>query len=485
MHAGRAKAILAQVTIVSVHQEIEQDNLHGTSRSATAKEDLKVMFAKRLMILVCGLLLALLPGLSGQAQSVPDARVAVGLLSMRSGPARTASLVATLPRGTALTLDGRNRAATWVHGTADDGAVGWVARPYLAIRRTLSIARLPILDASAPTSGGNPGGQSASSQTSPTQAPLAPPVVSGKVSGRFELGGQVQDLNGNTIAAMQRAGMKWVKRQAQNGDGGAVGLINQAHGAGFKILLSVVGDRNAVVEDGYQSGYAAYVGSLAAQGADAIEVWNEMNIDREWRTGSINPALYVSLLARSYNAIKRANPNTIVISGALAPTGAEGAFGTSRVWNDDRYYAGMAAAGAGSYLDCVGVHYNEGIVSPNANSGDPRGSYPTRFFSSMLNRAIGPFGGKSACITELGYLTPEGYGTLPGGFAWAQNTTVAQQAAWLAQAAVKASASGRVRLMIIFNVDFTLFGEDPQAGYAMIRPGGRCPACDTLGAVMR
>lgn len=443
------------------------------------------MFAKRFILLVCGLLLALLPGLSGQAQSIPDGRVAVGLLALRSGPARTTSIITTLPRGTALTLDGRNRAGTWVHGTADTGAVGWVARAFLSIRRTLSIQKLPILGASAPSSGGNSSGQSSSAQGAPTQAAIAPPVVSGKVSGGFELGGQVQDLNGNTIAAMQRAGMRWVKRQAQNGDGGAVGLINQAHGAGLKILLSVVGDRNAVVEDGYQTGYAAFVGSLAAQGADAIEVWNEMNIDREWKTGSINPALYVSLLARSYNAIKRANPNTIVISGALAPTGAEGAFGTGRVWNDDRYYAGMAAAGAGSYLDCVGVHYNEGIVGPNANSGDPRGSYPTRFFSSMLNRAIGPFGGKSACFTELGYLTPEGYGTLPGGFAWAQNTSVAQQAAWLAQAAVKASGSGRVRLMIVFNVDFTYFGDDPQAGYAMLRPGNRCPACDTLGSVMR
>jgi uncharacterized protein YraI len=445
------------------------------------------MFRKICVIGLIGIVLsAILPGLAVNAyQSVPDAVVATNQLSMRVAPIRTADVVAVLDRGTRLTIDGRNQDSTWLHGTAETGAVGWVSRPYLSIRISLVISALPVMDGSAATSGGGqpPAGNQDTTKPTPTKAPPAP-AAGGRTSGRFELGGQVQDLNGGTIAAMQQAHMRWVKRQAQNGDGGAVGLINQAHGAGFKILLSVVGDKNAVVDDGFQNGYAAYVGSLAAQGADAIEVWNEMNIDREWRTGMINPAIYVNLLAKSYSAIKQANPGTIVISGALAPTGAEGAFGTDRVWNDDRYYRGMAAAGAGRYADCIGVHYNEGIVGPLQTRGDPRDNYPTRYFSTMLARAMRPFGGKQACFTELGYLTPEGYGQLPGGFAWAQNTTVAQQAAWLAQAAVRASGS-RVRLMIIFNVDFTYFGEDPQAGYAIIRPGGGCPACVALGRVVR
>jgi hypothetical protein len=71
---------------------------------------------------------------------------------------------------------------------------------------------------------------------------------------------------------------------------------------------------------------------------------------------------------------------------------------------------------------------------------------------------------------------------LPGGFLWAQNVTVGQQAAWLDQAVSLAARSGRVRLLIIWNVDFTHFGEDPMAGYAMIRPGGGCPACVALGS---
>jgi len=37
--------------------------------------------------------------------------------------------------------------------------------------------------------------------------------------------------------------------------------------------------------------------------------------------------------------------------------------------------------------------------------------------------------------------------------------------------------------MIIWNVDFTRYDDDPMAGYAIIRPGGACPACDALRAV--
>ncbi len=192
-------------------------------------------------------------------------------------------------------------------------------------------------------------------------------------------------------------------------------------------------------------------------------------------------------LAKSYNAIKAGNGNTIVISGALSPTGYWGGSGgkSDNGWDDDVYYQGMAAAGAGQYMDCVGLHYNEGIVSPDQGSGDPRDNYPTRYFDSMLARAIGPFGGKQGCFTEIGYLTPQGYGALPGGFAWGQNTTVAEQAQWLALAAVKSAQSGNVRLMIVFNMDFVRYDSDPQAGYAMIRPDGSCPACDALGGVLQ
>jgi hypothetical protein len=265
-------------------------------------------------------------------------------------------------------------------------------------------------------------------------------------------------------------------------------FINAAHGNGLRILVGLVGDKDqrATNFDAYSAQFAQFAAEMAVAGADAIEVWNEPNLDREWPNGQINGANYVKLLASAYNAIKSANPNTLVISGAPAPTGFAGSAGCiPALCNDDVFMQQMAAAGAANYMDCVGLHYNEGIVPPSQVSNDPRGEYPSYYFGSMLNRGWSPFGGKPVCFTELGYLSPEGMGApIPASFAWAGNTTLAQHATWLAQAASAAANSGKVAIMIVWNVNFTRWDSDPMGGYALIRPDGSCPGCQTLGAVM-
>jgi hypothetical protein len=323
---------------------------------------------------------------------------------------------------------------------------------------------------------------------------LPTPIPGGAVAGGFELGGQALDMNLNTFGLMSRSGMNWVKQQVVYNQGDdpskTQGQINVAHANGYKVLLSVKGSRDQLASnfDAYIGTFAGFVGGVAALGADALEIWNEANIDREWPAGQVNGGNYTKMLAAAYNAIKSKNPNTIVISAAPAPTGYFGAAGcTDNGCNDDVFMSQMAQAGAAQYMDCVGLHYNEGIIAPSASSGDPRGGYPTYYFGSMLSRGYSPFGGKPVCFTELGYLSPEGYSTaLPANFAWGQNTSVAEQAAWLGEAATLAAQSGKVRLMIVFNVDFSGFtADDPQGGYAIYRPGGSCPSCDTLGAVMK
>ena len=323
----------------------------------------------------------------------------------------------------------------------------------------------------------------AGEQPAASAASSAPPPVPAGTSGGFELGGQV-----NSFAfpdKMHYAGMNWVKHQVRWGPGDqpgpVAGVIADAHNKGFKVLLSVLGGAAEAKPSNFPS-YAAFVGGLAALGPDAIEIWNEENIDREWQNGQVNPATYTELLKQSYVAIKNANRNVMVISGAPAPTGFFG--GCSAAGCDDApYIAGMAAAGAANYMDCAGIHYNEGIIGPNQTSGDPRTEHYTRYFWGMVNTYYNAFGRK-LCFTEMGYLSPEGYGKLPGGFAWAQNTSAAQQAQWLAEAASLSASSGKVRLIIVFNVDFDYWGEDPQAGYAIIRRGGGCPACETLHGVL-
>ncbi|MCS7251866.1 MAG: hypothetical protein NZ572_05485, partial [Thermoflexus sp.] len=65
-----------------------------------------------------------------------------------------------------------------------------------------------------------------------------------------------------------------------------------------------------------------------------------------------------------------------------------------------------------------------------------------------------------------------------------KDVTVQQQAEWLARAVQLSAQSGKVRLLIVWNVDFKNYGADPMAGYAIIRPDGSCPACETLHRVM-
>jgi hypothetical protein len=283
--------------------------------------------------------------------------------------------------------------------------------------------------------------------------------------------------------------MNWIKVQYKWSPGDSpnnvAGLINDAHNNGFKILLSIPGANLYPGANGIDfNAYTNFLAGVAALGPDAIEVWNEQNIDREWPAGQINPASYVNNMLRpAYSAIKGANANVMVITGAPAPTGFDN--GTN-AWADNRYVAGMAAAGAASYADCIGVHHNAGATSPAATSGHPAGTHYSWYYGPTMDVYYNACGGaRRLCITEIGYLSGDGYPGLPSAFGWAGGTSVSEHAQWLAEAVSLAANSGRVRLFIVFNLDFTFYdpGGDPQAGYAMVRPDGSCPACDTIRSV--
>lgn len=398
--------------------------------------------------------------------------------NVRVGPGLTYGLIAGgLSRGTQVQVTGRNSDASWYQiEMPADGRDGWIFGSLLDLNANLDVTGLEVIEVEPPVVAGGGGGT-----TGGTTPPPAPPPVS---NAGFELGGQTHGFANPTLMAY--AGMNWVKFQHKWGNGDSpdavAGRIQQAHANGFKVLLSIPGADHSNID---YNAYVAFLGGVAALGPDAIEVWNEMNIDREWPNGQIDPALYTNnMLKPAYQAIKAANPNVMVISGAPAPTGFFGGCGGGGC-DDAPYIAGMAAAGAASFMDCIGIHYNEGIVPPSQQSGDPRSEHYTRYFWGMVNTYYNAFGGsRQLCFTELGYLSGQDYGGLPAGFAWAGNTTIAQHAGWLAEATSLAASSGKVRLVIVFNVDFVTFNSDPQAGYAMIRKDGSCPACETLRQVM-
>ncbi len=418
------------------------------------------------------------------AGTVAEANAVVKVAAnIRYGPGVTYGIIANgLQAGTEVKVIGRDEGSTWLNIITPTGEKAWIYATLVTLDPGVDVAALPIgeiIEVAAVSGGG--GGNSAPPPTTGGGAP--PPVAAGPVTNPgFELGGQTHSFANPTL--MSTAGMNWVKFQQKWGPGAnpgdLAGRINNAHGSGFKVLLSIPGS-NTYPDSIAFAEYVQYLAGVAALGPDAIEVWNEMNIDFEWPAGQIDPNSYVTnMLAPAYNAIKTANPNVMVVSGAPAPTGFDN--GTN-AWSDSRYMAGMAAAGAASYLDCVGAHYNAGATSPSAVTGHPAGS---DHYSWYLMPTLNVYAqlGKPVCFTELGYLSGQDYGGVPPRFSWAANTTVDQHAAWLAEAVSLAANSGKVRMVIVFNVDFTHWGDDPQAGYAMIRKGGGCPACATLGSVM-
>lgn len=317
----------------------------------------------------------------------------------------------------------------------------------------------------------------------PAPAPVAPAP---RPSGGFELGGHVRDMNLPYKDLMRYAGMNWIKTQVSY-RGDAAWMINIARANGFKIQLSAIGGPRMVTEPGFVERYASWVADMARAGADAIEIWNEPNIDREWQIGHISPQAYTNLLCASYNAIKAANPNTAVISAAPAPTGYFG--GCSPNGCDDKpWLEGMWNAGAVNCMDYIGAHHNAGATSPSARSGhpaDPGSTHHSWFFLPQTELYYNIFRGtRKLFYTEMGFASQEGVPPFSDMFAWARGTNNAQQAAWLAEAVRLSINTGMVRSIVVWNIDFVRFGYDPQDGFAIIRPDGSCPACHTLHQVL-
>ncbi len=85
---------------------------------------------------------------------------------------------------------------------------------------------------------------------------------------------------------------------------------------------------------------------------DALEIWNEPNLAREWGGRTPNAAEYVQLLKTAYAAAKRADPAAVVVTAGLSPTGTL----SPEARPDDLFLEEMYSAGAKGYFDVLGVH---------------------------------------------------------------------------------------------------------------------------------
>ncbi|MCP5094733.1 MAG: hypothetical protein GY943_04190 [Chloroflexi bacterium] len=166
---------------------------------------------------------------------------------------------------------------------------------------------------------------------------------------------------------------------------------------------------------------------VQASGAfiDAYEIGNEPNLDATygWGYGSTNvppnAVDYVTLLCEAYGRIKTHDPDAIVVSAGLAPTGRvagnwEAHPGHNGLYQDEReFFKEFVAAGGGNCVDAVGYHpYGYSAVfdaAPDVGSGDPEQNCVNGFCFRGVEKLyelmqLNGLGSKKVWATEFGWI---------------------------------------------------------------------------------
>jgi hypothetical protein len=290
------------------------------------------------------------------------------------------------------------------------------------------------------------------------------------------------------------------------------GVVDEASKHGLNLMFSVVGSPPWTRATGDENGppddythYTNFLGQLLNRypgQIHAIEVWNEQNLDREWATPQgLSPATYVEFLRQSHETIKAHDPNIVVISGALAPTGIHDGV-TS--YDDFLYLDEALAAGMLNYADCVGAHHNgynippdvpfdQAPSHPEGETATFRGPFDNPHHSWSFKTTIDTYAqkvqaidpSKKLCVTEFGWPSSEGYDEYPADFEFALDNTLEEQAQYITQAFQQMHDDGTVWIAFLFNYDFGNKGGGPTddpVPYSIIDTKGiPRPAYGTVG----
>ncbi len=372
---------------------------------------------------------------------------------------------------------------------------------------------------------------------------LAPPDQSGDASGQsdnppgqtlvpinaFGYGIQVHGTVGDpTVAAelVNRLGLGWIKQQVRWGDlelspgdlnwGMLDGLMAAAQERGIRVMLSIVtapawtrpaaGNTHGPPDDLNQ--YTAFLSKLIDHYAGqigAIEVWNEQNLEREWQTSDgLQAARYVEMLRMAHETIKAKDPNIVVISGALSPTGGwVEPDGRVTAIDDFVYFQQMLESGLTNYADCVGAHHNGYNIGPDVTAEDApslpdsagatfRGPFDNVHHSWSFKSTLWGYyhmmaGQKKLCVTEFGWASSEATGGTPPGFGFADDNSLQEQANWISQAFQLQRDWGITWLAFLWNLDFGPKGlgpEDNNVPYSILNlDGSPRPAFEALEAM--
>jgi hypothetical protein len=145
-----------------------------------------------------------------------------------------------------------------------------------------------------------------------------------------------------------------------------------------------------------------YAGQIAG-----YQVWNEPNLTREWANHIPNPQAYTDLLAACAQGLRRGDPQALVISAGLSPTGTR----DLSALPDEEFLWGMYKAGASAYFDVLGLHAPGYSLPPEASREDAAAANLPRWarFRHVEDmRAIMVANGdahKQIAILEMGWTT--------------------------------------------------------------------------------
>lgn len=214
---------------------------------------------------------------------------------------------------------------------------------------------------------------------------------------------------------------------------------------------------------------------------DAIEVWNEPNLIREWRGAlPFGGAGYMQLFAPAYTAIRAYSPTMMIITAGLAPTSnLEGAI------DDREFLSQMYSNGLGDYQDiAIGIHPYGWGNAPDAVCCDQipdRGwdEDPHFYFLSNIQdmRQIMENNGHSNLqmwVTEFGWATWEGIPNDPPEL-WMTYNTAQDQANYVVRAFEIGQSLPYLGPMMLWNLNFAteamvLEQRDERTAYSALNP---------------
>ena len=446
------------------------------------------------------------------ASALPDgvagATTVPARMNVRGGPGTNYPVVISVAAGTTFEIVGLNPGGTWYQvRVPEQDEPAWVFANLTVLGGsldgvpTLATEELPPVPVAEAPAASAPVTAVASS------APVAAPAAAPNTSMGFGYGITASMWQGDKQGVanlVKQLGFGWVKQQIRweyaEPEPGNVqwqemdAIVNTMNGNGINTMFSVVtsppwarpnlGGTGGPPED-FQL-FANFLGSIAGRycgSLQAIEVWNEQNLRREWEGFPLEPASYMELLKRSYNTIKGACPSMLVISGATTPAGY-----SDVAFDDIDYLRGMYQNGLKQYSDGIGIHPSGFANPPSVVFEDwASGNYDALshvnhrsfYFLSTLResrRVMEEFGDTNKRL----WPTEFGWGSTPSpfpGYEYEARIDEATQGRWIVDAFNIMAGSGYVAVPMLWNLNYP---RDTEMGAFSVV--GR-PAFDALRAM--